>query len=115
MMKAELTAFRFARKNFLVFQPFDRSPLTIFDELVLVNGARRAAGAIFGHQGSTDGRSPVKNEWMIDVLADLRQFALRNYYISLAEQIDDAIVVAAVELKKRASSGSDSAPSETHA
>ncbi len=41
----------------------------------------------------------MKNDWMIDVLTDLRQYALRNYYINLAEQIDDAIVVAAVELK----------------
>lgn len=43
----------------------------------------------------------MTHEWMIDVLADLRQYAIRNYYLELAEQIDDAIVVAAVELRKR--------------
>lgn len=42
----------------------------------------------------------MTHEWMIDVLADLRQYAIRNYYLELAEQIDDAIVVAAVELRR---------------
>jgi hypothetical protein len=42
----------------------------------------------------------MTQEWMIDVLADLRQYAIRNYYLELAEQIDDAIVVAAVELRR---------------
>lgn len=51
----------------------------------------------------------MQNDWMIDVLADLRQYALRNYYINLAEQIDDAIVVAAVELKAKAEAASEDA------
>ncbi|MEM6439663.1 MAG: hypothetical protein AAF763_08245 [Pseudomonadota bacterium] len=42
----------------------------------------------------------MTHDWMIDVLADLRQYAIRNYYLELAEQIDDAIVVAAVELRR---------------
>ena len=41
----------------------------------------------------------MSQEWMIDVLVDLRQYALKNYYVGLAEQLDDAIVVAAVELR----------------
>ncbi len=40
----------------------------------------------------------MTNEWIIDVLADLRQYALRHHYMALAEQLDDAIVVAAGEL-----------------
>ena len=44
----------------------------------------------------------MKNEWLIDVLADLRQFALRNNYIGLAEQLDDSIVTAAAELLQEA-------------
>ena len=40
----------------------------------------------------------MANDWIIDVLADLRQYALRHNYIGLAEQLDDAIVVAAGEL-----------------
>ncbi|MFT4794393.1 MAG: hypothetical protein ACJAVR_001579 [Paracoccaceae bacterium] len=40
----------------------------------------------------------MANEWIIDVLADLRQYALRHHYLALAEQLDDAIVVAAGEL-----------------
>ncbi len=49
----------------------------------------------------------MQNEWMIDVLTDLRQYALRNYYINLAEQIDDAIVVAAVELRAQVQAEAD--------
>ena len=49
----------------------------------------------------------MSQEWIIDVLADLRQYAIRNYYMGLAEQLDDAIVVAAVEI--RAASAADAA------
>ncbi|MEO0680178.1 MAG: hypothetical protein AAF192_07165 [Pseudomonadota bacterium] len=47
----------------------------------------------------------MTHDWMIDVLADLRQYAVRHYYMDLAEQIDDAIVVAAVELRSGAEGG----------
>jgi hypothetical protein len=40
----------------------------------------------------------MTNEWIIDVLADLRQIAQRHHDMALAEQLDDAIVVAAGEL-----------------
>lgn len=46
----------------------------------------------------------MANEWIIDVLADLRQYALRHHYMALAEQLDDAIVVAAGELMIEADS-----------
>lgn len=41
------------------------------------------------------------NDWMIDVLKDMRQVALKNAMPGLAEQLDDAIVVAALELNER--------------
>lgn len=41
----------------------------------------------------------MAQDWIIDVLADLRQYAIRNYYVGLAEQLDDAIVVAATEIR----------------
>lgn len=41
----------------------------------------------------------MAQDWIIDVLADLRQYAVRNYHLRLAEQLDDAIVVAAAELR----------------
>ena len=41
----------------------------------------------------------MAQDWTIDVLADLRQYAIRNYHMRLAEQLDDAIVVAAAELR----------------
>jgi len=44
-------------------------------------------------------RLPMSQEWMIDVLTDLRSFAMKNGLISLAEQLDDTILVAASGLK----------------
>ncbi len=41
----------------------------------------------------------MAQDWIIDVLADLRQHAVRNYHMRLAEQLDDAILIAAVELR----------------
>ena len=41
----------------------------------------------------------MAQDWIIDVIADLRQYAIRNYHLRLAEQLDDAIVVAAAELR----------------
>ncbi|SFI12284.1 hypothetical protein [Albimonas pacifica] len=41
----------------------------------------------------------MAQDWIIDVLADLRQYAIRHYHMRLAEQLDDAILVAATELR----------------
>jgi len=41
----------------------------------------------------------MSQEWMIDVLTDLRQFAQQNGLMGLAEQLDDTILIAATELK----------------
>ncbi len=41
----------------------------------------------------------MSQEWMIDVLTDLRKFAQQNGLMGLAEQLDDSILVAAAELK----------------
>lgn len=43
----------------------------------------------------------MTNEWMIDVLTDLRKFATKQAMLDLAEHLDDAILVAAVEIHKR--------------
>jgi len=40
----------------------------------------------------------MKNEWILDVLADLKQFARKNGLADLAEQLDDTALVAATEL-----------------
>jgi hypothetical protein len=40
----------------------------------------------------------MSNDWMIDVLKDLRGFAACNGLIALAEQIDDAIHVAVTDV-----------------
>jgi hypothetical protein len=40
----------------------------------------------------------MKNEWIIEVLRDLRSFASENDLPRLADQLDEALVVATVEL-----------------
>jgi hypothetical protein len=41
----------------------------------------------------------MSKDWMIDVLADLRSFAGANSMQGLAEHLDDAIMIAAAELR----------------
>lgn len=41
----------------------------------------------------------MTSDWMIDVLADLRKFAEKQSMVDLAEHLDDAILVAASEIR----------------
>ena len=40
----------------------------------------------------------MSNNWILDVLADLKSFALRNELSALAEQLDDTTLIAATEI-----------------
>ncbi len=40
----------------------------------------------------------MKNDWILDVLADLRAFAQDHHLPALSEQLDDARLIAASEL-----------------
>ena len=40
----------------------------------------------------------MQNDWILDVLADLKSFAAANAMTALAEQLDDTTLVAAAEL-----------------
>jgi hypothetical protein len=40
----------------------------------------------------------MANDWILDVLADLKQFAARNDLSALAEQLERATAVASFEL-----------------
>lgn len=40
----------------------------------------------------------MKADWVIDILKDIRQFSEKNGMLELAEQLDDAIFVAACEI-----------------
>ena len=40
----------------------------------------------------------MQNEWIIDVLGDLRAFAAENNLPGLASQMEEALVVASVEI-----------------
>jgi hypothetical protein len=42
--------------------------------------------------------SEMKAYWVIDILKDIRQFSEKNGMLELAEQLDDAIFVAASEI-----------------
>lgn len=41
----------------------------------------------------------MSQQWMIDVLTDMKKFAHQNGLMGLAEQLDDTILIAASELK----------------
>lgn len=43
----------------------------------------------------------MKSDWVLDVLADLKLFARENALPTLAEHLDDTMMVAAVELDRR--------------
>lgn len=40
----------------------------------------------------------MENDWILDVLADLKTFAQKNGFVALAEQLDDATLIAATEI-----------------
>lgn len=43
----------------------------------------------------------MSDRWIMDVLSDLKSFAQTNDLPALAEQLDDALTVAALELANR--------------
>jgi hypothetical protein len=43
----------------------------------------------------------MKAYWVIDILKDIRQFSEKNGMVELAEQLDDAIFVAACEISAK--------------
>lgn len=43
----------------------------------------------------------MKADWVIDILKDIRQFSEKNGMLELAEQLDDAMFVAASEIGAR--------------
>ena len=47
----------------------------------------------------------MSNTWILDVLADLKSFALRNDLSALAEQLDDTTLVAATEIASKEGGG----------
>ena len=55
----------------------------------------------------------MAKDWIIDVLCDLRDFATGNDMPRLAEQMEEALVVASVEMAQqiaRADAGMDGEP-----
>ncbi|WP_158217951.1 hypothetical protein [Marinibacterium profundimaris] len=44
----------------------------------------------------------MQNDWILDVLADLKSFATANGMTNLAEQLDDATLIAAAEIASQA-------------
>jgi hypothetical protein len=56
----------------------------------------------------------MSQEWIVDVLADLQSFARQNGMSSLAEQLDDTMMVAAAELAQTANGGSKPTDPNAH-
>ncbi|UXX84922.1 hypothetical protein [Roseovarius pelagicus] len=54
----------------------------------------------------------MNNEWILDILTDLRSFALQNDLEALAEQLDQTRLLAAVELS---SLSANAIPSDSEA
>jgi hypothetical protein len=42
-----------------------------------------------------------RNDWILDVLADLKAYAASNGLVALAEQLDDTKLIAAAEIASR--------------
>ncbi|PJJ80658.1 hypothetical protein CLV77_2929 [Brevirhabdus pacifica] len=40
----------------------------------------------------------MRQDWVFDVLADLRSFAARNGMVKLADQLEDTMIVAAADI-----------------
>ncbi len=49
----------------------------------------------------------MKHDWMIDVLADLENYALKNGLAVVAEHLNDTKLVAATEISSLVSDGVD--------
>jgi threonine/homoserine efflux transporter RhtA len=47
----------------------------------------------------------MKNDWILDVLADLKSFAQSNGHVLLAEQLTQARIVATVEIASAGAGG----------
>lgn len=43
----------------------------------------------------------MQNDWILDVLADLKAFAVANDLGALSEQLDDTLLIAASEISSR--------------
>lgn len=43
----------------------------------------------------------MQNDWILDVLADLKAFAVANDLGALSEQLDDTLLIAASEIASR--------------
>lgn len=44
-------------------------------------------------------------EWVLDVLSDLKTFSRENGLCGLSEHLDDAMVVAATEIRRKTNAG----------
>ena len=52
----------------------------------------------------------MSQDWMIDVLQDLRKFARKNGLEDLAEQLDDTIHIAVADITAMARNGAGAGP-----
>ncbi len=56
----------------------------------------------------------MRNEWILDVLADLKAFAVANDMVALAEHLDDTTLIAAADIASQGNKASASAHVNDH-
>ena len=49
----------------------------------------------------------MANDWILDVLADLKKYAAKNGLSALASQLDDATLIAATEIASNEAGGQE--------
>jgi hypothetical protein len=43
----------------------------------------------------------MSHQWMVEALREVRQHAFQNYFVTLAEKLDDVVVTAVEEIHAR--------------
>jgi len=78
--------------------------LPISGEGIIANFAEKRRMIVFSLPtvNHSKGTLVMSKDWIIDVLTDLRAFAHLNELPSLAEHLDDTVLVAAAELAENA-------------
>lgn len=49
----------------------------------------------------------MANDWIVDVLSDLKKFAAENGLVGLAGQLDEAVLIAACEISSCEAKGQE--------
>lgn len=93
-----------------------KSPLAVLGELKPVNILRVHTRAMVELTGYKLLRSELgmRNDWILDVLTDLKAFAVANEMAALAKHLDDTTLIAAADIASHGNKASASAHVNDH-